>query len=222
MSEESADGARVEATSAHRQEHRVVRASSRAPVGRAGGSARRVVRPPRRAGRHAPCRPSRARARSRDRSRRHRGRARRPRRFASRRSRGARGARGSVAREASRPRRPRAAPRSRRGFGASGSRRERLGASDASGTDAGPKVKRMQERTAARRREIDAGASRSRPPPSAPTQSDSTRASTSSRPSPRRSSHDENDAQVGCRTRAASPRRALRARGSGRWRRSCP
>ena len=147
---------------ADREEDGVVRARRRGRAGRAAGSARRAARPPRRAARRAPCRPFRARGRPRGRSRRRRGRARRPRRFAARRSRGARGARGCAARAASRRRRPRGSPRSRPasahpGAGASGSVREQ-----ASGTDAGPKVKRRQERTAARRRAIDAGARRSR------------------------------------------------------------
>src|SRR6185436_11649722 len=87
-------------------------------------------------------------------------------------------------------------------FGASGSRRGRFGANEASGTRSGPSAKRTSARTAASFRAIVAGASFGRRRPSSDAYSENARTSTSSSSSPRLASQ-----LLNCRTSTPYARR---------------
>ena len=170
---QAAQRARVEPAAARREEERVLGAARELRAAPRAGRPRPRATPPRRAARPAPCRPCRARGRAPARSRRRPGRGRPPPASAGRPSRRARPARGCAARAARRPSNASSSPSTSCGRGASGSRRGRRGANDASGTRSGPSACRRKARTAASLRPIVAGASlRGRARPSSAAYSD--------------------------------------------------
>ena len=133
VGKQAAQRARVEPAAARREEERVLGAARELRPRLAQVDARPSATPPRRAARPAPCRPCRARARAPARSRRRPGRGRSPPASAGPPSRRARPARGSAARAARHPSNASSSASTSCGRGASGSRRGRRGANDASG-----------------------------------------------------------------------------------------